>query len=120
MTFFQGLAAVFVAFVGAGLIWTIWEIVLARSSASWPRVTGRIIKSVVTTESDGEGGKSSGADIRSSYSVDGQEYVCDRVRFGGRWSFSWRRPSELLAARHPLNAVVPVSYDPSDPATAVL
>lgn len=116
----NGLAvALFAALAMFGVVWALSEAVSAHASEHWPRTLGSIVTSGVAVEYDGYG-RMYAADIRYRYVVDGHEYTCDRVRFGGFWSFTWRRPADTLTKRFPVGAPVAVAYDPSKPSRGVL
>jgi len=111
--------ALFAAIAMFGVVWALSEAASARASEHWPRTPGSIVTSGVSVEYDGYG-RMYAADIRYRYVVDGHEYACGRVRFGGFWSFTWRRPADTLTKRFPVGAPVAVAYDPSKPSRGVL
>jgi hypothetical protein len=102
-----------------GVVWALSEAVYAHASEHWPRTLGSIVTSGVSVEHDGDG-RMYAADIRYRYVVDGHEYTCDRVRFGGFLSFAWRRPADTVTRRFPVGAPVTVAYDPAKPSRGVL
>jgi Protein of unknown function (DUF3592) len=111
--------ALFAALSMFGVVWTLSEAVYAHASEHWPRTLGSIVTSRVSVEHDVDG-PIYDADILYRYVVDGHEYTCDRVRFGGLWSFSWRRPADAFTKRLPVGAPVTVAYDPAEPSRGVL
>jgi hypothetical protein len=119
MTLIQIAFAVFAALALLGGVFTLSEALYAHASEHWPRTLGSIVTSRVSVEYDGDG-PIYDADIRYRYVVDGHEYTCDRVRFGGFWSFSWRRAADTFTERFPVGAPVTVAYDPAQPSRGVL
>ena len=119
MIFNAMVGALFGALAIFGVVWALSEAVYAHASEHWPRTLGSIVTSGVSVEHDGYG-RMYAADIRYRYVVDGHEYTCDRVRFGGFWSFAWRRPADTLTKRFPVGAPVTVAYDPAKPSRGVL
>jgi len=119
MTFYEVAGALFAALAMFGVLWAMSEAVSAHASEHWPRTLGSIVTSTVSVEHDGYG-RMYAADIRYQYVVDGHEYTCDRVRFGGFWSFARRRPADTLTKRFPVGAPVTVAYDPAKPSRGVL
>jgi len=121
MTFSEIAGALFAALAMFGVVWALSEAVYAHASEHWPRTLGSIVTSRVSVEHDGSGeGPIYAADIRYRYVVDGHEYTCDRVRFGGLWSFAWRRPADTFTTRFLVGAPVTVAYDPAKPSRGVL
>ncbi|MEK6372090.1 MAG: DUF3592 domain-containing protein [Acidobacteriota bacterium] len=119
MTLNELAGALFAALAMFGVVWALSEAVYAHASEHWPRTLGSIVTSGVSVEHDVDG-RMYAADIRYRYVVDGNEYTCDRVRFGGFWSFAWRRPADTLTKRFPVGAPVTVAYDPAKPSRGVL
>lgn len=111
--------ALFAALAMFGVIWALFETASARASEHWPRTLGSIVTSGVSVEHDGYGRRYA-VDILYRYVVDGHEYTCDRVRFGGFWLFNWRRSADTLTKRFPVGASVTVAYDPAKPSRGVL
>jgi hypothetical protein len=86
-----------------------------RASAAWPRVDGRITKSAIEKDSDGDDADVS---VEYAYSVKDVSYLGKRVRFGG-WN---AMPQNLQAEldRYRPGTAVAVFFDPDKPSEAVL
>jgi len=119
MTLIKIALALFAALAMFGVVWALSEAVYAHASEHWPRTLGSIVSSGVSVEHDGAG-RMYAAGIRYRYVVDGHEYTCDRVRFGGSWAFARRRPADTLTKRFPVGAPVTVAYDPAKPSRGAL
>jgi hypothetical protein len=97
----------------------------AIHSASWPTTSGIITQSAIKTYSHsgspdgGGGGLTHAPDIEFSYTVGGSSYTSRCIRMGMDISaskrFALNFTSRYLVGRH-----VRVSYDPANPASAVL
>lgn len=132
--------------VGAGLLVAGGlQLAKARSSTSWPTVTGTVLTSTVeATEHKpsaeeqrrererrrspqvriGVGQKDEvrftyEAVVTYSYSVDGVDHEGDRISIGAAGSGD-PELAEAIRGRYPVGGAVPVHYDPSDPASSVL
>jgi hypothetical protein len=82
----------------------------------YPTVEGSVLKSEVKEESSGEG-TTYDLVIEYTYDVQNQGYTSDRVRYLKLWDRAW---VSHFVADHPVNSLVTVSYDPEEPAQAVL
>jgi hypothetical protein len=116
---------VIVAFVfgaiGTGILtWTAVNFVYALLSRSWPKAIGAVIASDLRRSRDSEGGYLYRNEVSNRYSVDGQEFVATRSRFGDRLVVSWSAAAAKLVRRYPVGSVVHVHDDPTDPSEAVL
>jgi len=120
MTFETGIALIFTAVGGGFLAWIGLNFVYAVLSRGWPRTVGTIVVSDLQRSTDSEGGYSYRPEVTYRYSVNGQEFVASRTRFGDRLELSWSAPAVRVVRRYPVGAVIPVHYDPDDPADAVL
>lgn len=89
-----------------------------RASESWVPSTAKVTKSdlVVATSSDSTEYRVS---LAYEYLVDGTPYVGQRIGFGPR-SFVRKKSAQAELDRYPLNANVPVYFDPANPKEAVL
>lgn len=87
------------------------------ASAHFPSVTGRITHSELTQDFDET--IDYGVDIRYQYEVNGQSFKGHRFRYnqGGSSDSTW---AEQAIARYPVGAIVPVFYNPENPADALL
>lgn len=103
--------------LGGNLLW--WsgsEIYLAQESASWPTVTGTIIRSSVSHTSSRHG--SYMASVRYSYLVEGVAYEGTRVRFGT--AVGSRDSAGEITSRYPPGASVTVYFQYTNPGFSVL
>ena len=99
----------------------------ATAAARWPRSGGKIIASAA--ESHRELSRSGGAPgttitvwspiVEFAYSVGGRDYHGARIAFGPSVS-GGKDWAEAIVARYPVGESVVVSYDPANPAMAVL
>ena len=96
----------------------LWERRTGKASLAWPSVEGSVIQSGFRTAGSGTK-RTTSAEIQYSYSVGGESYQNDRIRFGahgagsgpGRWGdFGRMSPGEPLT----------VFYDPQSPQQATL
>jgi hypothetical protein len=94
-----------------------------RAAAKWPTTMGIVMESSVQTEQKDRERRQSAtfyqARVRYQYKVDGNAYSSDKVRVNLRGQSQPDEPRELVA-RYPVNATVPVHYNPDNPAEAVL
>jgi hypothetical protein len=90
----------------------------AQASQDWPSVRGQVTESRVGTH-DSDGTTMYSAEIVYEYTVNGRNYINDRVRFG-EGSSSNPRPAHNTVAEYPVGAGVDVYYSPDDPLNAVL
>lgn len=91
----------------------------AKASRDWPTAPGVITRSAVATKrSDGKTMYS--VDVVYRYQVEGREFTCSNVFFGGNASSSNSSAAHKVAGRYPEGAEVDVSYEPDNPANAVL
>ena len=93
-------------------------VLMARASASWPHVTGRVVSSSVGSD-HGDGSITYQAKIRYEFSVNGTTLNGDRVAYGDH-SSSNRSRAERIASRYPEEKQVDVYYRPSGPEECLL
>ena len=114
--------------IGFGLFWTgmtllfdgfiiksAMQQVAAREFTSAP---GKVLASEVTTH-DSDDGTTYGVRVTYSYTVSGQEYTGDRLRYGQVSSSSYPQ-ARKAAAKFPVGSPITVYYNPSDPQDALL
>jgi hypothetical protein len=103
-------AAAGLALDGAVSVWR------GRRSLRWPTTQGRIAASKVRPLLSGQSvlGAYFTPGVRYEYEVDHRVYYSNRISYGGWWS-AWD-----VVDSHPVGTSWAVSYDPDDPATAVL
>lgn len=91
----------------------------AHASKTWPSVSGTVTHSeVVTRRSKGKVQYSSKVAYR--YAVEGREFTCDNVWFGGHSSSNSSGSASQTVKKYPTGAEIAVFYEPSNPANAVL
>jgi len=117
-----GALGFFVVFglIGGGLSYWGWNILQdAKASASWPTANGIVSSSDVSHTTDSDGGDTYSPEVDYQYSVDGQNYSNNTIKFGEN-SYSSRNKAEGIAATYPVGRQVTVYYDPNQPVKAVL
>jgi hypothetical protein len=106
---------------GAGVIvYVQYQRAKLRESESWRQVTGTITKSQVDVDDSVEGPACHSCDVAYEYEVNNRRYTGKRIEFGQRSFFRVKNVEKYLRVHYPLNARVPVFYDPQNPAEAVL
>lgn len=118
-----------VLFFGAagllGLYFVVSDYRQASAALQWPKATGTVISSAAQAQRrlvSGRGGttvKVWSPAIEFSYRVAGQDYHGARIAFGAAVSGSKEWADAIVARYRPSQSVV-VSYDPANPAIAVL
>ena len=101
------------------------QLAIARvnDTARWPSVSGRVVASEVSTAVVKTGPVrrfTPVANIRYTYSVEGQRYECEGGRVVPMLHFRPEGTPEELVARYPVGSSVTVFYNPADPADALL
>ena len=119
--------AVFLVAGCAMLTAGIWRFKQARDSLGWPVASGAVVyaeqQSATSLVEDSDGNRSRvtsySAPLAYRYQVNGGTYFSNIRRFGALAAASGDWAQSILL-RYPTGAEVPVSYNPSDPNTAVL
>jgi hypothetical protein len=102
---------------------------LAIVSTKWPTTAGKVISSETTrdvsTTRDPDTKKISpsvtfNTETKISYSVDGQSYTTDRLRFGQTLGSGDKSEADVKRLRYPPGKDVTISYDPANPASGVM
>ncbi len=123
-----GLAGMTLLIGVPGLIYAGWNFKQDQASLNWPDTTGRIISSVVdsnTSRSSSRPGgtRKSDADydvrVHYAYDVEGQAQESRRLRFGSS-DFKTRSEANKIHRRFSPEKEVAVYYDPEKPGRAVL
>src|SRR5690242_15276988 len=96
------------------------ELSRAYDSDEWPEVSGEIEETGVITGSVGSGGATYAPMVRYHYRIGENQYVSDRIAFGGAVSMSFRSWAEGIAAKYRQSKTVKVRVCPADPAVSVL
>jgi hypothetical protein len=105
------------------------RIQLAEASRKWPVTAGKVVSSQTTREVSTTRDVDTHRKIQSvifnttttiGYAVDGKDYTTTLLRFGQTLGSGDKSDAALQGLRYPEGTVVPVSYNPSNPATAVM
>jgi len=99
---------------------SIWHLLTALESRSWPRTRGVIVASKLEDDRESGGGGMYRALVSYRFTVDGHEFVGDRACFGDSDRTSWSWAARKIVARYRPGDAVTVHYDPSKPREAVL
>jgi hypothetical protein len=106
--------------VGGGLVFWGWNILQnARASTTWPTVEGTVLTSSVEHSTDAEGGDSYSPVVVYRYTVNGQTFENNTIKFGEN-SYGSRRKADGIASAYPVGMKVNVHYDPDQPERSVL
>jgi hypothetical protein len=92
------------------------------ASGSWPKTAATIsASSIVHRETLGGGGRDAWTvHVTYDYSVDGKKREGTAIHLGSFPSYSSEAEARAVQAAYPEGATTSVSYDPADPASAVL
>jgi hypothetical protein len=122
------IAATYVGFamlaivIGGAYLWLpIYEIYYrkkSRASLSWPRVTGTVSSAQVVGRS-GVYGTSIMAEVIYHYEVNGVPYEGTRIGFNQVF-YATKEEARAALTPYPANSNVTVSFDPANPADAIL
>jgi hypothetical protein len=96
------------------------ELSRAFDSDEWPEVSGEIEETGVITGSVDRGGATFAPMVRYHYRIGDNQYVSDRIAFGGTVSMSFRSWAERIAAKYRQSRTVKVRVCPADPTLSVL
>ena len=118
---FDTITALLLTVGATGLVLrSIWHLLSALESRSWPEARGIVMASKLQEERDSEGGRLYQARVSYRYTVDGGEFVGDRACFGDSDQMGWSLFARKIVARYRPGDAVTVYYDPSQPRKAVL
>lgn len=93
----------------------------AKASQEWPSVQGTIERSQVVRKRRGSNKKTTySADVIYRYSVAGESFESNQVRFGGDVSSSSSKHAYKTTGLYPKGKRVTVYYNPKEPSAAVL
>src|SRR6266566_1889232 len=115
----NAILCIFAALAGLALLLiAAFDLRKATLAKTWPTTEGRILDSRLREKTDSDG-TSYEVTILYEYSVNGVAHRSDvwRVRPG---SSSFTKAANAAVARYPVGAVVPVYFNPEDPADAML
>ena len=91
-----------------------------NASASWPTTAGRILSSQVRKSWSPRGGWSDEPQVTYEYTADGgPPRHGTTIRFGAT-DYSVERDARQVVTRYPIDATVPVRYDPHHPQHSTL
>jgi hypothetical protein len=102
------------------LAWTAVNFIYALLSCRWPEATGTVVVSDLQRSPNVEGGHTYRPEVSYRYTVNGEEFVASRTRFGDRLELGWSAPAVRIIRRYRVGTVVRVRYNPDDPGDAVL
>jgi len=100
------------------------ELIDGFSSSGWPKSDGIITESKLVRTKSGSSNKGVKAVIEYSYSVNGNQFASDRIRYGMSSyhtiiKSARERAGEWLG-KYPVNSHVAIAYKPSDPGRSTL
>src|ERR1039458_2571115 len=98
---------------------------MAMASAKWPKTAGVVVYSKTTRDASPQKRRTKYTVIFSTktiirYKVNGQEYTTDVLHFGQTLGSGDKSEATLLHMRYPEGQEVMVSYNPGNPAIAVM
>ena len=98
---------------------------MAMASAKWPKTAGVVVYSKTTRDATPQTRRTKYSVIFSTktiirYKVNGQEYTTDVLHFGQTLGSGDKSEATLLHMRYPEGQEVMVSYNPGNPAIAVM
>lgn len=105
--------------IAGGLVVVFGELGASKKlekTLSWPETSGEVLSFQLTRSYLGD----FFAGIRYKYQVDGVDYIGDAIRPGGRMTFRSKRMAGELESRYRSGVVVPVFYNPDNPAECCL
>jgi hypothetical protein len=96
---------------------------LAATSATWPTTAGKVVSSETTRDVSAYKRDISvtfNTQTVIRYTVNDHSYITDVLRFGQTLGSGDKSEAALQRLRYPAGKDVPVSYDPANPASAVM
>lgn len=111
-----------IVFISVGLFFLYFGVRKTYSgiaSSYWPTAEGRVLSSKVISESGKKGGLVYSAEVNYAYSVHGESFTSERIRFGSINTGNRVFPAQL-AEKYSAGSSVTVYYSASDPSVAVL
>jgi hypothetical protein len=93
---------------------SLFELGRAADSTDWPTVTGEIEETGVLSSPD-EDGIMYSPTVRYHYKVGDEQYLSDRIGFGGAWSINIRWLADAMLDKYRNRKQVTVSVSPEDP-----
>lgn len=109
----------FLVFGGGALLLHVQDKSRNTASLSWPTEDGVVVSSEIKRNVHSERPAPDTALVVYKYSVDGNVYEGDRVRFGDPGRDVESTPDRVVK-RYPPDAIVTVFYRPDEPSTSVL
>jgi len=111
--------------IGVFLLYKSWQQgKQADASKAWPSVMGQVVESHVqagwSEDSDGDRHRSYSGEVTYTYQVNGQTFTSNQVSFGAKASHRKPEPAQAMVNAYPTGRGLPVYYNPSNPAEAVL
>jgi hypothetical protein len=114
-----GLVVCFGVVGSATLIAGLYTLHKLSASRNWSQGTGTITKAKLVTDHDSEDGTTYSVAVSYDYIVNGVRHTGKRTGFVGV-SYAQKKRAEAEIERYPVNASVPVYFNPGEPADAVL
>jgi Protein of unknown function (DUF3592) len=90
-----------------------------RRCAHWPATTGKIVESETSVKVLGDPMLYL-TKIVYNYEANGVQYVCDKYDTSGEFDSASLEQAEQMQRAYPVDATVPVYYNPANPAEAML
>lgn len=112
--------ALFMLFGGAALAITFYFHNQQKASQNWPSVEGIVVVSFLEEYVDDEQQTSYTPRVKYEFTVDGQRYGSQQVRFGIEQSYGFPNVARKHIENYPVGQGVTVYYDPAEPTSAVL
>jgi hypothetical protein len=103
----------------AACVWLLWIGAENLRSGSWPRAEGTVDSIRVVQKVGSRGGLQYAAEVRYTFSVDGEVYHGDRFNTRGDYLAGEEAAADVTRTYRPGGACT-VAYDPSDPARCFL
>jgi hypothetical protein len=115
------IAVMLFALLGPGILYSLWRTNLAPSLESywWPSVNGKVADIIVVPKLNAKNRMRYHGRARYQYSVGGKEYTSERTSFGEDPRNTEEEAIDAMARFRP-GKIVPVYYNPRDPAIAVV
>jgi uncharacterized protein DUF3592 len=113
-------ALAFIAFSMFMLLRTVWNVLSAFESKTWPEASGVILSSRVDESNDSEGGTLFKAAVSYRFQVLDQELTGQRACFGDSSATNIPALARRIAKKYRAGQAVTVRYNPAKPQECVL
>jgi hypothetical protein len=117
----EAIPAILLVLAGFGLV-AVYLVSRRKALASerWPTAQATIVSSVILARRNSKGRVLYEPSVTFRYEVGGKLQTGTRISWGGAVASSSRSFADNVTGRFPQGAVVPVRYDPDNPADSVL